>query len=198
MSNNLTYGSHAYSPSGYRTHINNFPYSFETTVMAPSFGTHYTKLTHFLSAIGSITPASNYFIISFLAHLALGGVNVLRCSILGLHSLWSWMMWVQMSRGMPMMSAIVLPSFLDIPSQHLKNKFYLPLKQVNNNDYEQYVMCPQECMSRIAKITFNSISSGSSMDGLDGGVSRFYRSITSFNVFLDYSPDTDKESTNYS
>lgn len=109
MSNNLTYGSHAYSPSGYQTHINNFPYLFETIVMPPSFGTHYTKLTHFLSAIGSIKPASNYFIISFLAHLALGGVNVLRCSILGLHSLWSWMMWVKISRGMPMMSAIVHP-----------------------------------------------------------------------------------------
>ena len=56
-----------------------------------------------------MTPTSNHLMISFFTTFCIGGFNLLWCSILGLWSGMNWILWEQISRGIPMISAIVQP-----------------------------------------------------------------------------------------
>ena len=60
------------------------PFSLATTVMPPFLGTHCTGLTHELSEIGYMIPASSHLRISFFTTSFMIGFNLLCCSTEGL------------------------------------------------------------------------------------------------------------------
>src|ERR1044072_3341378 len=84
-------------------------FSLATTVIPPFLGTTCTGLTHLLSDIGYIIPASRSLIISFLT----------TSFMVGLSSLWGWtigltfcsrrILCIQIEGLIPLMSSIVHP-----------------------------------------------------------------------------------------
>jgi len=158
-------------------------------------GTHCTRLTHLISTIGQITHASNHLIISFFTTSCIGGFNLLWCSTLGLHSLSSWILWVQMPGGMAALLAIVHAIALMYLFNTSSRNFTFHSSKLAAMITSKVLFAPKNAYQRWAGSNFNSSFGCSSVDSLAGGFSWFFISMSSFIGFLDYSPNLDRVAT---